>query len=171
MSSSETPFKCSSGTDLSVSRLRSSGSYVKRTREQPSDGLCDAIDDTRPKTRRVNPERLATRLDPALVAEMEALIVPGAKMPNFTIRKDFQERYCVDRRHIYDYFHSRGFQRIVILYEHLANGASQGLRVAKEDKHNNLLKGRLSKGRSQTAMNTGGDNSVSKQLVVLCRVN
>ncbi|KAF9444603.1 hypothetical protein P691DRAFT_711627, partial [Macrolepiota fuliginosa MF-IS2] len=51
---------------------------------------------------------------------MEALIVPGAKMPTFAIRKDFQERYCVDRRHIYDYFHSRG------------------LRVAKEDKHTNL---------------------------------
>jgi hypothetical protein len=65
-------------------------------------------DDERPKTRRVNPQRLALRLGPDLVAEMEALIVPGAKMPTFAVRKDFQERYCVDRRHIYDYFHSRG---------------------------------------------------------------
>jgi hypothetical protein len=61
------------------------------------------------KTRRVNPERLALRLDPKLVAEMDAFITPGAKMPTFTVRKDLQERYNVDRRHIYDYFHSRGF--------------------------------------------------------------
>ncbi len=65
-------------------------------------------DEERPKTRRVNPQRLAMRLSPDLVAEMEALIFPGAKMPTFAVRKDFQERYCVDRRHIYDYFHSRG---------------------------------------------------------------
>lgn len=68
----------------------------------------DLHDDGRPKTRRVNPQRLAVRLGPELVAEMEAYIVPGAKMPSFTVRKDFQERYAVDRRHIYDYFHSRG---------------------------------------------------------------
>jgi hypothetical protein len=68
----------------------------------------DLNDDGRPKTRRVNPQRLAIRLGPELVAEMEAYIVPGAKMPPFSIRKDFQERYSVDRRHIYDYFHSRG---------------------------------------------------------------
>lgn len=68
----------------------------------------DLNDDGRPKTRRVNPQRLALRLDPELVAEMEAYIVPGAKMPPFSIRKDFQQRYSVDRRHIYDYFHSRG---------------------------------------------------------------
>ncbi|KAJ3737691.1 hypothetical protein DFJ43DRAFT_987364 [Lentinula guzmanii] len=29
-------------------------------------------------------------------------------MPNFDIRKELQIRYQVDRRHIYDYFHSRG---------------------------------------------------------------
>jgi len=68
----------------------------------------EVTDDGRPKTRRVNPARLAIRLGPELVSEMEAYIVPGAKMPNFTVRKDFQERYSVDRRHIYDYFHSRG---------------------------------------------------------------
>lgn len=65
-------------------------------------------DEERPKTRRVNPQRLAQRLSPDLVAEMEALIFPGAKMPIFAVRKELQERYCVDRRHIYDYFHSRG---------------------------------------------------------------
>jgi hypothetical protein len=70
--------------------------------------LWDLNDDGRPKTRRVNPQRLALRLGAELVAEMEAHIVPGAKMPPFSVRKDFQERYSVDRRHIYDYFHSRG---------------------------------------------------------------
>lgn len=72
------------------------------------DAILPMIDEERPKTRRVNPQRLALRLGPDLVAEMEALIVPGAKMPTFAVRKDFQDRYCVDRRHIYDYFHSRG---------------------------------------------------------------
>ncbi|EAU92283.2 hypothetical protein CC1G_00502 [Coprinopsis cinerea okayama7 len=91
------------------------------------------VDDGRPKTRRVNPQRLALRLGPELVAEMEALIVPGAKMPTFAVRKDFQERYNVDRRHIYDYFHSRG------------------LRVAKEDKHTNLIRGRAMKAAAAAA--------------------
>ncbi|KAF8433573.1 hypothetical protein L210DRAFT_3411717 [Boletus edulis BED1] len=40
-------------------------------------------------------------------------------MPSFAVRKELQERYNIDRRHIYDYFHSRG------------------LRVVKEDKHGN----------------------------------
>lgn len=82
----------------------------KRNRESSEEqiNLCDLSDEGRPKTRRVNPQKLAIRLGPELVAEMEALIIPGAKMPNFTIRKDIQERYNVDRRHIYDYFHSRG---------------------------------------------------------------
>lgn len=78
-----------------------------RLSEDSPDPL-DVTDDGRPKSRRVNPARLAIRLGPELVSEMEAYIVPGAKMPNFTVRKDFQERYSVDRRHIYDYFHSRG---------------------------------------------------------------
>lgn len=112
MSSSETPLTGPNSRPLS--RLRSIGSYPKRPREQSTDSVCDTVDDARPKTRRVNPERLATRLDPRLVAEMDAFIVAGAKMPNFAIRKDFQERYCVDRRHIYDYFHSRGLLSNVI---------------------------------------------------------
>ena len=92
--------------DESISSSRS------RKRRLSSAGLddlnWDLNEDGRPKTRRVNPQRLAIRLGPDLVAEMEAYIKPGAKMPSFTIRKDFQERYSVDRRHIYDYFHSRG---------------------------------------------------------------
>lgn len=93
---------------------RSAGNSRKRTFDSLDDSLdeslWDSTEDGRPKTRRVNPLRLAMRLGPDLVAEMEALIVPGAKMPTFSVRKDFQERYCVDRRHIYDYFHSRGAQ-------------------------------------------------------------
>jgi hypothetical protein len=94
------------------------GSAVN-TRKRTFDSLDDSLDEWdfnengRPKTRRVNPLRLAIRLGPDLVAEMEALIVPGAKMPTFSVRKDFQERYCVDRRHIYDYFHSRGAKNIL----------------------------------------------------------
>ncbi|KNZ80597.1 hypothetical protein J132_04839 [Termitomyces sp. J132] len=95
----------------------------KRTHNYSDDG----IDDDSQKTRRVNPQRLAARLGPGIVAEMEALIYPGAKMPSFEVRRVLQERYSVDRRHIYDYFHSRG------------------LRVAKEDRHLNLTRGRLSK--------------------------
>lgn len=53
---------------------------------------------------------LAARLGPDLVREMEVHIRPGAYMPSFAIRKDLQERYSVDRRHLYDYFHSRGSQ-------------------------------------------------------------
>jgi len=88
------------------------GKLRKRSRRSPDQSndniVWDLNEDGRPKTRRVNPQRLALRLGPELVAEMEAYIVPGAKMPPFSIRKDFQERYSVDRRHIYDYFHSRG---------------------------------------------------------------
>ncbi|KIY46313.1 hypothetical protein FISHEDRAFT_47463 [Fistulina hepatica ATCC 64428] len=46
-------------------------------------------------------------------------------MPVFAIRKSMQERFSVDRRNIYDYFHSRG------------------LRVSKEDKHMNLARSKM----------------------------
>ena len=100
----------------SLSRRTKLGANTRtRTFDSPDDSLDEHLwhltEDGRPKTRRVNPLRLAIRLGPDLVAEMEALIVPGAKMPTFSVRKDFQERYCVDRRHIYDYFHSRGAQK------------------------------------------------------------
>lgn len=51
---------------------------------------------------------LAERLPDGLVKEMETFIKPGAIMPNFDVRKELQIRYQVDRRHLYDYFHSRG---------------------------------------------------------------
>ena len=73
--------------------------------------------------RRVNPESLALRLGPELVSDLDALVPPGSRdMPSFTARKELQERHKVDRRHIYDYYHSKG------------------LRVVKEDKHGNPIK-------------------------------
>ncbi|KAJ7109789.1 hypothetical protein C8R44DRAFT_800564 [Mycena epipterygia] len=100
----------------------------KKRRRQASD--CDELplaNDGKIKPRRIDPDRLAVRLGPELVAEMDVFIVPGAKMPSFEARQALVEKYNgvdkalrVDRRHIYDYFHSRG------------------LRVAKEDKHLNL---------------------------------
>lgn len=61
--------------------------------------------------RRVNPESLATRLGPQLVKELEALLEPGAtEMPPFRIRQEIQKRYNIDRRHIYDWFHSKGLR-------------------------------------------------------------
>lgn len=73
--------------------------------------------------RRVNPESLAIRLGPELVGELNALIIPGNRdMPSFAVRKELQERYNIDRRHLYDYFHSKG------------------LRVVKEDKNGNPIR-------------------------------
>ncbi|KAJ7755049.1 hypothetical protein DFH07DRAFT_822724 [Mycena maculata] len=96
----------------------------KKRRRQPSESsdfspLANATDG-KIKPRRIDPDRLAVRLGPELVSDMDAFIVPGAKMPSFQTRQALVVKYNVDRRHIYDYFHSRG------------------LRVAKEDKHLNL---------------------------------
>jgi hypothetical protein len=64
-----------------------------------------------PQRRRVNPESLAARLGPELVAEMEKHIIPGSiEMPPFSIRRDIQIKFGIDRRHIYDFFHSRGLR-------------------------------------------------------------
>ncbi|KAF5393395.1 hypothetical protein D9757_000699 [Collybiopsis confluens] len=82
------------------------------------------------KTRRINPYKLAERLPDGLVQEMETFITPGAIMPTFEVRKELQIRYQVDRRHLYDYFHSRG------------------LRVAKEDRHSNLARSRIAKAKA-----------------------
>lgn len=61
--------------------------------------------------RRVNPESLAMRLGPQLVNELEALLQPGAtEMPPFHVRQAIQKRYNIDRRHIYDWFHSKGLR-------------------------------------------------------------
>ncbi len=64
-----------------------------------------------PQRRRVNPESLAARLGPELVAEMEKHIIPGSiEMPPFSARRDIQVKFGIDRRHIYDFFHSRGLR-------------------------------------------------------------
>ncbi|KAI0050635.1 hypothetical protein FA95DRAFT_579303 [Auriscalpium vulgare] len=64
-----------------------------------------------PQRRRVNPESLAARLGPDLVAELEKHIVPGnIEMPSFSIRRDIQVKFAIDRRHIYDFYHSRGLR-------------------------------------------------------------
>ncbi|KAF8559986.1 hypothetical protein OG21DRAFT_13374 [Imleria badia] len=82
----------------------------------------DPVNNVLHQRRRVNPESLALRLGPDLVRDLDALITPGnTEMPSFAVRKELQERYNIDRRHIYDYFHSRG------------------LRVVKEDKHGNPM--------------------------------
>ncbi|KAG7452120.1 uncharacterized protein BT62DRAFT_1071297 [Guyanagaster necrorhizus] len=103
--------------------------------------LPDGADDST-KSRRVNPHHLAARLGPDLVREMEVHIKPGAYMPSFPIRKDLQERYNVDRRHLYDYFHSRG------------------LRVAKEERFNNLTRSRMQKAQLAASV-AETDNSAS----------
>ncbi|KAI6112499.1 hypothetical protein EDD16DRAFT_1484655 [Pisolithus croceorrhizus] len=40
-------------------------------------------------------------------------------MPSFAVRKELQERYNVDRRPIYDYFHRRGLR--VVKKEKVSN--------------------------------------------------
>ncbi|KIK67278.1 hypothetical protein GYMLUDRAFT_156339 [Collybiopsis luxurians FD-317 M1] len=65
-------------------------------------------------------------------------------MPSFEIRKELQIRYQVDRRHLYDYFHSRG------------------LRVAKEDRHSNLTRSRIAKAKV-LAQSQGSDIKVLLQ--------
>jgi len=84
-------------------------------------GSSEPLDSLRlPMKRRVNPDSLASRLEPALVQEMDALILLGnSEMPSFAVRKDLQERYQIDRRHIYDYFHSKGLR--VVRHDKLSN--------------------------------------------------
>lgn len=61
--------------------------------------------------RRVNPESLAARLGPEVVAELERHIEPGSiEMPSFSVRRKVQVDFNVDRRHIYDFYHSRGLR-------------------------------------------------------------
>ncbi|KAJ3768801.1 hypothetical protein FB446DRAFT_750288 [Lentinula raphanica] len=98
--------------------------------------------DEKHKTRRINPFKLAERLPAGLVKEMETFIKPGAIMPNFDIRKELQIRYQVDRRHLYDYFHSRG------------------LRVAKEDRHSNLTRSRIAKAKAQAQGDDGSKENI-----------
>ncbi|PCH34110.1 hypothetical protein WOLCODRAFT_160606 [Wolfiporia cocos MD-104 SS10] len=61
--------------------------------------------------KRANAESLAARLGPELVRELEALLKPGmTEMPPFAVRQAIQKRYNINRRHIYDWFHSRGLR-------------------------------------------------------------
>ncbi|KZV67652.1 hypothetical protein PENSPDRAFT_687986 [Peniophora sp. CONT] len=61
--------------------------------------------------RRVNPDNLVGRLGPEVVAELERHIEPGSiEMPPFSVRRKVQVDYNVDRRHIYDFYHSRGLR-------------------------------------------------------------
>jgi hypothetical protein len=42
---------------------------------------------------------------------MEKHITPGSiEMPPFSVRRDIQIKFGIDRRHIYDFFHSRGLR-------------------------------------------------------------
>lgn len=59
----------------------------------------------------MNPESLAGRLGPELVRELENLLKPGVtEMPSFSVRQEIQQRYNIDRRHIYDWFHNKGLR-------------------------------------------------------------
>ncbi|GJE86271.1 DNA translocase FtsK-like protein [Phanerochaete sordida] len=61
--------------------------------------------------RRMNPDSLAGRLGPDLVKELEDLLKSGmTEMPSFAVRQEIQQRYGIDRRHIYDWFHNKGLR-------------------------------------------------------------
>ena len=86
----------------------------KRSKETPKATVVDkhlgrpASNGTR---KRVNIDSLASRLGPEVVGELEALVVPGSKeMPSFTARQAIQKRYNVNRRHIYDWYHTKGLR-------------------------------------------------------------
>ncbi|KAJ3881903.1 hypothetical protein F5051DRAFT_500870 [Lentinula edodes] len=144
--------KPSSNSSLAFSSCETSSfvqSMSECTRKRKRQAEDDDFDPSNPqnqddknKTRRINPFKLAERLPDGLVKEMETFIKPGAIMPNFDVRKELQIRYQVDRRHLYDYFHSRG------------------LRVAKEDRHSNLTRSRIAKAKAQT----NGDESVKENV-------
>lgn len=61
--------------------------------------------------RRVNPDSLASRLGPELIKELESLLVPGStEMPSFSARQKIQKQFGIDRRHIYDWYHTKGLR-------------------------------------------------------------
>jgi hypothetical protein len=122
-SDASTPFDQQNNTVSARKRTRANPTNVANNE---STAICSSPEPSAViERRRVNPDSLAKRLGPDLVREMEAYIYPGNKdMPTFAVRKELQERYDIDRRHIYDYFHSRG------------------LRVVKEDRHGNLVRAR-----------------------------
>lgn len=90
--------------------MRSSRSMTALSPSIFSEPLSDVVL-TPPLRRRVNPASLANRLGPELVAELESLIKPGCtEMPSFAARQAIQKKYDVDRRHIYDWYHTKGLR-------------------------------------------------------------
>lgn len=91
-------------------RMRTSRSMTALSPSIFSEPLSDVMP-TPPLRRRVNPASLANRLGPELVAELESLIKPGCtEMPSFSARQAIQKKYMVDRRHIYDWYHTKGLR-------------------------------------------------------------
>lgn len=65
------------------------------------------------RPRRVNPDVLVNRLPAGLVADMDKLVREDPHtMPSYAVRKELQERYDIDRRPIYEYFHAHGCRMI-----------------------------------------------------------
>lgn len=101
----------SSSSDLQSQQVRRTGdifpflsSTIVCERYDPS----TILQNTR---RRVNPDSLANRLGPELVKELGALLRPGVtEMPSFTARQAIQKKYNIDRRHIYDWYHTKGLR-------------------------------------------------------------
>jgi hypothetical protein len=98
-------------TDQSTYPTGESTHHDNSCNESPNGSQHYRFEQGPPQRRRVNPESLAARLGPELVAEMEKYIIPGRiEMPPFSIRRDIQIKFGIDRRHIYDFFHSRGLR-------------------------------------------------------------
>ncbi|KAI0962324.1 hypothetical protein AcV7_001193 [Taiwanofungus camphoratus] len=96
-------------SSASSSFTSSSPLEFKRTRRSPSSPSTPTM--IPGHRRRVNPESLAVRLGPQLIKELEALLEPGmSEMPPFAVRQEIQQRYNINRRHIYDWFHSKGLR-------------------------------------------------------------
>ncbi|KAF7969072.1 hypothetical protein HWV62_28364 [Athelia sp. TMB] len=98
-----------SDTSGASKRLRNSSSKP----EAPTDDQHSIFTEHAFERRRVNPESLALRLGSELVRDLDAIIPAGSKeMPSFEARKKIQQRHGIDRRHIYDYYHSKGLRVI-----------------------------------------------------------
>lgn len=93
-----------------IAHMRASRSMTALSSSILSESISDVLP-TPPLRRRVNPASLANKLGPELVAELESLIKPGCnEMPSFAARQAIQKKYQVDRRHIYDWYHTKGLR-------------------------------------------------------------
>ncbi|KAI0035131.1 hypothetical protein K488DRAFT_83337 [Vararia minispora EC-137] len=96
----------SSGPPLHLPLMTYPQALAKPTHSSEVSALASANE-----RRRVNPDSLAERLGPEVVAELERHIIPGeTEMPPFSVRRDIQVKFGIDRRHIYDFYHSRGLR-------------------------------------------------------------